>query len=99
MPAPRMRDINISRAKPAIRLTMVSPPIVPVALRRFIGAPPPASCLTSAVGRRFRRSFDGRGPFLAAAALLGGLDLGHVGGREIDRIEQQRREAGAGHRL
>src|SRR5207253_936066 len=39
--APMMRDISISRAKPAIRLTMVSPPIVPVAFRRFIWRAPP----------------------------------------------------------
>ena len=37
------RDISISRAKPAMRLTMVSPPIVPVDLSRFMRWPRAAS--------------------------------------------------------
>ncbi len=39
MPAPITRAKIISRAKPRIRLTMVRPPIVPVAFQRFMALP------------------------------------------------------------
>src|SRR5438067_11872724 len=94
MPAPRMRDISISRAKPAIRLTIVSPPIVPVDLRRFMGAGPGWSASGFA-----RRRFASAIVTTHRSLLLGGFDLGHVGRGKVDRIEHQWREAGARHRL
>ena len=93
--APITRLISISRAKPAIRLTSVSPPIVPVALIRFIparsgsagsvSARPVGSAARSAPGSARRRR----------SCLLGlGLQPAPCRRAEIDRVEQQRREAG-----
>src|SRR4051812_11248336 len=86
--APITRAISISRAKPATRLTMVRPPIVPVAFQRFIrGAPPGAgarSGLADLAGGR------------AAQLLLSPRDVERV---EVDRFEHQRREAALLHRL
>ena len=84
MPAPITRAKIISRAKPRTRLTMVRPPIVPVVFQRFIGRPPgggqgQAWPISPAVP-----PLAGR---LSCAALL------HVERVEIDRVEQQRREA------
>src|SRR3954453_341250 len=94
-----MRDISISRAKPAIRLTMVSPPMVSVDLWRLIRWTGAISG-RSGVGRRLGRALAGRrrDPRLLLR-LLRLLELGDIGRCEIDRIEQQRREAGVGHRL
>src|SRR4051794_17947568 len=96
MPAPRMRDISISRANPAILLTRVSPPIVPVDLIRFMRLPAaPASGFGRCVGRRrLARA-------IAAFASLAGLrlELRDISAGEIDRVEQERREAGVGHRV
>src|SRR5205085_7450996 len=88
-----MRDISISRAKPAIRLTMVSPPIVPVAFRRFIWRAPPVPAFG-------KSGLAGDLADRAAARLR--LLLGkllEVEAAEIDRLEQQRREAAVLHRL
>ena len=73
-----------------MRLTIVSPPIVPVDLKRFIGS-----------GRLARASAFGASSPSAAdrfapARLLRACELRDVGGGEVDRIEQQRREAGVG---
>src|SRR4051812_47175449 len=96
MPAPRMRDISISRANPAIRLTKVSPPIVPVDLIRFMRLPAaPASGLRRCVRRRrLARA-------IAAFASLPGLRLKlcDISAGKVDRVEQERREAGVGHRV
>jgi hypothetical protein len=40
--APRIREPIMSRAKPSTRLTIVSPPIVPIAFVRFICCPGPS---------------------------------------------------------
>src|SRR5438128_3156531 len=96
MPAPRMRDISISRAKPAIRLTIVSPPIVPVALWRFISrSAAPASGVRGSFGRRRLA----RAVVPATLLLLKCLQLREIRAGEVDRIEQQRREAGVRDRL
>src|SRR5215213_5209118 len=81
--APMTRDISISRAKPATRLTRVRPPIVPVDLMRFVGAPD-----ARASGVAWARG-------MVAAALDASLllHLRHVRRREVDRVEEQRREA------
>src|ERR1700754_2925438 len=88
--APITRDISISRAKPAIRLTSVSPPMVPVALCRFMRSP-------AARGSGLRRNFGRRLLAPAVAFLALRLELREVSCREVDRIEQERREAGVGH--
>src|SRR5437762_2170803 len=95
MPAPRMRDISISRAKPAMRLTSVSPPMVPVALWRFMRCSAgEASRFRRCVGRRwFARTVA------FAALLLRRFELRDIGAREIDRIEQERWETGIGDRV
>src|SRR4051812_34802411 len=88
-----MRDISISRAKPAIRLTIVSPPIVPVDLMRFMK--PPRRAASGFGGRRLASARAAR----FAGPLLLGLSLSEVGSGKVDRIEQQRREAEVRHRF
>src|SRR4051812_8851090 len=91
-----MRDISISRAKPATRLTIVSPPIVPVALIRFMGLCLPRPRLWgSAFVRGLRLGFR-RGGLAFPRTLLPRLELRDIGRGEVDRIEQQRREASVG---
>src|SRR5688572_33423858 len=87
--APITRAKIISRTKPRIRLTSVSPPIVPPALSRFMRLAP-----RLLFGRRGLASGGELALGLAAAGRLGGLDLLHEGRAEVDRLEQQRREAG-----
>ncbi len=71
-----IRDISISRAKPAIRLTRVRPPIVPVALTRFMG-----------LGREFSGVADRRFAFAAWLTLrLLGFHLSHIRGAEVDWV-------------
>src|SRR4051812_49435090 len=95
MPAPRIRAISISRAKPAIRLTIVSPPIVPVALWRFmrLGSAPASSVRPGVGGSRLARTVA----LATLLFLLSCLELGNIGSGEIDRVEQKRRKAGVGH--
>src|SRR6187551_1522241 len=96
MPAPRMRDISISRAKPAIRLTMVSPPIVPVDLTRFIGLPSLFRLVGSGLARAFARFvrlvLARRAAGLRLFALLP-LHLRKVSSSEVDRLQEEGREA------
>src|SRR3546814_11470241 len=85
VPGPRTRARIMSRAKPAMRLTMVRPPIVPVALIRLI-APRARPGSGSGLADDFR--------WLAAGRFR--LELGRalpVNRSEIDRNEPERREA------
>src|SRR3982750_2139769 len=95
MPAPSTRDISISRAKPATRLTIVSPPMVNVDLWRFIARP-------DGCGSGFPRGLlfaAARAACLAPFALLRCLELRKIRAGEIDRVEHQRRGAGIWHGL
>src|SRR5438034_9047041 len=87
MPAPRMRDISISRANPAMRLTMVRPPIVPVALWRFMASAARASGFRWRFGRRLLAAA------VAALNALLRLHLRDIGAGKVDRVEQEWREA------
>src|SRR5437868_3125872 len=90
-----MRDISISRAKPATRLTRVSPPMVPVALNRFIARLGPGARSRFRAG--VRKCLAAAGAVAVGTLRLLGLELLHIGRTEVDRVEQQRREAGVGH--
>ncbi len=79
MPAPMIRANTISRAKPSTRLTMVRPPIVPVALTRFIESAPCGR--GSGLARHVPGLAAGRLGLLLSGAL-------HVEAGEVDRIEQ-----------
>src|SRR3546814_1779321 len=85
VPGPRTRARIMSRAKPAMRLTMVRPPIVPVALIRLI-APRARPGSGSGLADDFRGLAAGRFRLELGRAL-------HVKRSEIDRIEPERREA------
>src|SRR6476469_7478501 len=86
----------MSRTSPSTRLATVSPPTDPSERARFIRfAPRPAS----GVGWSFRRRL-----FASAVAPLDAwrllrLHLLEIGSGEIDRIEQERREATAADRF
>src|SRR5690348_4258581 len=87
---------SMSRASPSTRLASVNPPTDPSERARFMRFFSPASCGKSALCRLFRR-LCAAVPAHHAGLLLRRLDLSHVSGGEVDRIEQQRREAHARH--
>src|SRR3546814_11661582 len=78
VPGPRTRARIMSRAKPAMRLTMVRPPIVPVALIRLI-APRARPGSGSGLADDFRGLAAGRFRLELGRAL-------HVKRSEIDQI-------------
>src|SRR3546814_12654209 len=84
-PGPRTRARIMSRAKPAMRLTMVRPPIVPVALIRLI-APRARPGSGSGLADEFRGLAAGRFRLELGRAL-------QVKRSEIDRTEHERPEA------
>src|SRR5690606_38699297 len=87
--APSTREKIISRAIPATRLTMVSPPMVPTFRKRLMTGTP--AVLDS--GLAARRSHRSRLVLLLLRQLL------HVERVEIDRVEQKWRKAGVASRV
>ncbi len=88
----------MSRARPSTRLASVSPPTDPSERVRFMCSCPPKA---SEVRPRpaFAAGSPAGGTRPAGLLALLRLQLRHIGRGEIDRIEEQRREAGVRHRL
>jgi hypothetical protein len=97
--APSTRAPIISRAKPSTRLTMVSPPIVPVALRRFTRSVAAAGPVPRPAGRGQAPDRRASLPPPAGPLRLLRPRPAHVERGEVDRIEHQRREAGVLRRV
>ena len=85
---------SMSRARPSTRLTSVSPPTDPKARVKFMCLPPKVRG-GSGLARAFAASFSGRLELARSGLLLSllRLQLGHIGRGEVNRIEEQRREA------